>query len=110
MSERCPRLVHVYVNTLRGNESPHAIPVHCDGMYNNPRGMGETPFQPSTQTVYSFDENITSKHKIIKMMTNNKIYSKHLHLLDAGSRDYQYNPGVCGANLPMHHTIGDEFT
>ena len=24
--------------------------------------------------------------------------------------DQHCSPGVCGANLPMHHTIGDEFT
>lgn len=110
MSDRCHRLVDV--NTLRGYESPHAIPVQCDGMYNNPlySGVGETPFQPATQTVYSFAENVTSKHQIIKIVTKNKICSKHGHLLEEGSRDHQCNPGVCGVNLPMHHTIGDEFT
>ena len=35
MSQRCRQLVDV--NTLRGSDSPHAIPVQSDGMYNNPR-------------------------------------------------------------------------
>ena len=32
---RCHQLVDV--NTLRGSDSTHAIPVQSDGMYNNPR-------------------------------------------------------------------------
>ncbi|XP_062577982.1 uncharacterized protein LOC134239870, partial [Saccostrea cucullata] len=110
MSNRCRQLVDV--NTLRGSDSPHAIPVQCDGMYNNPlySGVGETPFQPATQTVYSFAENVTSKHQIVKMVTKNKICSKHGHLLEEGTANHQCSPGVCGANLPMQHTIGDEFT
>ena len=54
MRHSCHQLVDV--STLRGSDSPHAIPVQRDGMYNNPlySGVGETPFQPVTQTVYSF--------------------------------------------------------
>ena len=42
------------VNTRRGCESPNAVAVQCEGMYNNPlnSGVGETPFQLATQTVY----------------------------------------------------------
>ena len=111
MSHRCRQLVDV--NTLRGHESPHTISVQGDGMYNNPlySGVGETPFQPATQTVYSFAENVTSKHQIIKIVTKNKLCSKHGHLLGEGTVDHCCSPGgECGANLPMHHTIGDEFT
>lgn len=54
LSNRCHQLKEG--NTFRGNESPHAISVQCDAMYNNPlySGLGETPLQPATQTVYSF--------------------------------------------------------
>ena len=61
MSRRCRQLVVTI--RLRGSKYPHAIPVQCDGMYNNPlySGIVETPFQPATQTAYFFAENITSK-------------------------------------------------
>lgn len=110
MSRRCRQLVDV--NTIRGQESPQSIDVQCDGMYNNPlySGVGETPFQPATQTVYSVAENVTAKHQIIKLITKNKICSKHGHLRDAASANHSCSPGECGANLPMQHTIGDEFT
>lgn len=63
MSRRCRQLVDV--NTIRGHESPQSIDVQCDGMYNNPlySGVGETPFQPATQTVYSVAENVTKNTK-----------------------------------------------
>lgn len=110
MSRRCRQLVDV--NTVRGHESPQSIDVQCDGMYNNPlySGVGETPFQPATQTVYSVAENVTKKHQIIKLVTKNKICSKHSHLRDEESANHCCSPGECGANLPMQHTIGDEFT
>ena len=57
-----------------------------------------------------FAENVTKKHPIIKMVTNYNTCPKHCHLLDEGTADHHCSPGVCGANLPMHHTIGDEFT
>ena len=51
MSRRCRQLVDV--NTLRGCESPNAVAIQCDGIFYNPlySGVGETPFQPATQTV-----------------------------------------------------------
>ena len=66
-------------------------------------------FQSATQTVYSFAEDVTSKRLIIKMVTNNKICSKHDHLLDESDINHSC-PGVCGTNLPMQHTIGYEYT
>ena len=44
--------------------------------------------------------------------SKNKIYSKHGHLLDESDANHYCSPGsvVCGANLPMQHTIGDEYT
>ena len=100
------------VNILRGSDSPHAIPVQSDGMNNNPlySGKGETPFQPAIQTVYSFAKNVTNIHQIIKVITKNKICSKHCHLLDEGTINQHCSSKMCGANLPMQHTIGDEFT
>ena len=43
MSRRCRQLVDV--NTLRGCDSPNAVAVQFDGMYNNPlySGVGEKP-------------------------------------------------------------------
>uniref|UniRef100_K1Q240 Mutator-like transposase domain-containing protein n=1 Tax=Magallana gigas TaxID=29159 RepID=K1Q240_MAGGI len=110
MSRRCRQLADV--NPIRGQVSPQSIDVQCDGMYNNPlySGVGETPFQPATHTVYSVAENVTAKHQIIKLITKNKICSKHGHLRDAASANHSCSPGECGANLPMQHTIGDEFT
>ena len=92
MSHKCRQLVDV--NTLRGSDSPHAIPVQSDGMYNiyNPlySGVGETPFHPSTQTVYSFAENVTNKYQIIKVVTKNKLCSKHSHLLAEGTAEFTW--------------------
>ena len=44
MSRRCCQLVDII--RLRRSKSPHAIPVQCVGMYNNPlySGIGQTPF------------------------------------------------------------------
>ena len=107
---RCHQLVDV--NTLWGSDSPHATPVQSDGMYNNPlySGVGETPFQPATQTVYSFTKNVTNNHPIIEVVTKNRICSKHSHLLDEGTVDQHFSAWVCGANLPMQHTMGTSST
>ena len=55
---------------------------HMPSLYNNPlySGVGETPFQPATQTVYSIAENVTNKHQIIKVVPKNKICPKQSHL------------------------------
>ena len=45
-----------------------------------------------------------------KMVTKNKICSKHCHLLDESDAGHSCSPGICGATLPMQHTIGDEYT
>ena len=110
MSRWCRQLADI--NRLLGSKSPHAIPVQCDYMYNNPlySGIGKTQFQPATQTVYSFAEDVTSKRQIIKMVTKNTMCSKHGHLLDESNASHSCSPEVCGAILPMHHTTGDEYT
>ena len=43
------------------------------------------------------------------LVTKNKICSRHGHLFGKSYVDHSCSPGVCGANLPMQHTIGDEF-
>ena len=44
------------------------------------------------------------------MVTKKTICSKHGHLLDESNASHSCSPRVCGANLPMQHTIGDEYT
>ena len=44
------------------------------------------------------------------MVTKNTICSKHGHLLDESNASHSCSSVVCGANLPMQHTIGDEYT
>ena len=39
-----------------------------------------------------------------KLVTKNKICSKHSHILGEGTADHHCSSAVCGANLPMHHT------
>ena len=60
--------------------------------------------------VYFFAEDVTWKCQIIKIVTMNKICSKHDHLLDESDANHVCNPGVCGANLAMQHPIGDQYT
>ena len=83
------------VKTLWGRKSI-AIPILSDSMYNNTlySGVGETPFQSATQTVYSFAVNVTNKHQIIKVVTKNKICSRHDHSLDEGTADHHYIPDI----------------
>ncbi|XP_056003425.1 uncharacterized protein LOC130049607 [Ostrea edulis] len=108
MKKRCKKLVDI--NKLRGAKSPKTIGIQCDGMYNNPlySGVGETPFQPATQTVFSIAENVTSSHEIISLVTKNKICPKGQHLKNNPS--HVCTEQTCGANIPMAKNIGDEFT
>ena len=59
MNPRCHQLEDI--NRLCGSKSTHAIPVQCEGTYNNPlySEIGETLFQPAKQTVYTFAEDVT---------------------------------------------------
>ncbi|CAC5377616.1 unnamed protein product [Mytilus coruscus] len=85
-----------------------------DGMYNNPlnSGVGRTPFQPATQTVYTTAENITTDHNILSINIKNKLCSKHSSLeLDPDSgRLHAECTDECSANIPMVKSIGDEYT
>ena len=107
MSHRCHQLVYVNLSMSLKEVIPHMPSLHR-ALYNNllyREGEGDT----HTDTVYPCTENVTNKHQVIKVVTKNKTCSKHGHLLDKSSVDHHCSPGVCGANLPMHHTIGDEF-
>ncbi|XP_062621395.1 uncharacterized protein LOC134282986 [Saccostrea cucullata] len=108
MKERCKKLVNI--NKLRGAPNPNNIGIQCDGMYNNPlySGVGETPFQPATQTVFSLAEDVTSSHEIISLVTKNKICPEGQHLKNNPS--HVCTEQTCGANIPMTQNIGDEFT
>lgn len=104
----------VEINALRGKENPHAIKMQSDGVYNNPlySGVGRTPFQPATQTIYSGAENETEKHSILAINVKNKLCSKHSSLdvnKDSGRLHDQCNE-MCSANIPMVKSIGDEYT
>ncbi|CAC5371163.1 unnamed protein product [Mytilus coruscus] len=104
----------IEINKLRGKENPHAISVQMDGMYNNPlySGVGRTPFQPATQTVYTAAENETSKHNILALNIKNKLCSKHssLDVDNDSGRLHEDCTDECSANIPMVKSIGDEYT
>ena len=108
MSKRCNNLVNI--NKLRGVQNPNTVSIQCDGMYNNAlySGVGETPFQPATQTVFSIAENLTKNHDIVGLVTKNKICPMRQHLKDLPS--HTCSGEICGANIPMTQNIGDEFT
>jgi hypothetical protein len=75
------------------------------------RGVAETPFQPATQTVlFRWKCHIQAPNCKRHHKKNPKICAKHGHLLDEGDICHCSSSGGCGANLLMHHTIGDEFT
>lgn len=108
MKRRRQRLIQV--NKLRGLENPNEINVQCDGMYNNNiySGIGKTPFQPATQTVYSVAENETNNHDIIAIATKNKLCSHRNHL--KSDKSHKCFSEECSANIPFEKSIGDEFS
>lgn len=104
----------VEINRLRGKENPQTISIQMDGCYNNRlySGVGRTPFQPATQTVYTAAENETNEHMIIGINDKNKLCSKHSSLIldpDSGLLHAQCTE-ECSANIPMVKSIGDEYT
>lgn len=102
----------ITINELRAASNPNVIGIQSDGMYNNPlySGVGETPFQPATQTVYSIAENVTKKHQIISLVTKNKLCSRNQHLQSEIESDHVCSSETCGANIPMEQNIGDELS
>lgn len=109
MQKRRQNLIEI--NELRSASNPNVIGIQSDGMYNNPlySGVGETPFQPATQTVYSIAENVTKKHQIISLVTKNKLCSRNQHLQSENESDHVCSSEICGANIPMEQNIGDEL-
>ena len=92
------------VNALKGSDSPHVIPTQSK-LYNNllySEGVGGTLCTHSLKM-------LQTKHQIMKVVVKNKTYSKLSHLPDEVTAAYQCSLGESGADLSMHHTIGDEF-
>ena len=104
----------VDINRLRGKENPSEISLQTDGMYNNPlySGVGRTPFQPATQTIYSGAENETTKHNILAINIKNKLCSVHssLDVSEDSGKLHDKCTEECSANIPMVKSIGDEYT
>ena len=103
----------VEINRLRGKDNPESVSLQMDGMYNNPlySGVGRTPFQPATQTVYTAAENITTDHQILGINVKNKLCSCHSSLdvdPDSGQLHAECSED-CSANIPMVKSIGDEY-
>ncbi|CAC5426124.1 unnamed protein product [Mytilus coruscus] len=102
------------INCLRGKEDQNTISVQMDGMYNNLlySGVGRTPFQPATQTVYTSAENITTDPNIFSITINNKLCSKHSSLevdSDSGCL-YAECTDECSADISIVKSIRHEHT
>ena len=104
----------IEINKLRGKENPNQISLQTDGMYNNPlySGVGRTPFQPATQTIYSGAENETTEHGILSLIKKNKLCSTHpsLDIDEDSGRLHNECTEDCSANISMAKSIGDEYT
>ena len=94
------------VNKLRGR-SENEIDTQSDGFYLNNyyTGVGETPYAPSTQTVYTTAENQTEERQIIDVRTKSKLCSLgKFHVSEA-----EVMACRCTANIPIQQNIGDEY-
>ena len=104
MQERRKTLIDI--NKYRNQTNPNAIDIEGDGIFNNKlySGVGKTPFQPSTQTVYMVAENSTPDKQIIACAAKNKLCSQHgRHEGTCGEAS-----SSCTANIKMTDTIGNE--
>ena len=99
----CQGLRHL--NTLR-RKNPAAVIIQAGGCYNNAlySGVGKTPFQPSTQTIYLFAENETDRNQIINLKTISKLCPKRRNGLNIEC----HQVGKCFANIAMATSIGNE--
>jgi hypothetical protein len=70
MQERRKKLLNL--NKIRGFDESHPISVSGHARYNNrlKSGVGKTPFQPATQSVYCISENETPNKDIICVLSN----------------------------------------
>jgi len=112
MKERRKHLIDI--NKLRGKKNLHSVSVQMDGMYNSRlyAGVGRTPFQPATQTIYTVAENETTDHNILSINTKNKLCSTHssLEIEPDSGRLHNECTNECSANIPMVKSIGDEYS
>ena len=104
MQQRCKTLLKA--NRYRNETNDRAIDVEGDGIYNNKlySGVGKTPFQPSTQMVYTLAENSTPEKQIIACATKSKLYSQNGR--HEGTCEEAGSP--CTANIQMTDTFGNE--
>jgi hypothetical protein len=77
MQERRQKLLNL--NKIRGFDESHPISVSGDARYNNrlESGVGKTPFQPTTQSVYCISENDCMKAQVCLLT---RITHVHLRL------------------------------
>jgi 1,6-anhydro-N-acetylmuramate kinase len=89
----------------------HPISVLGDARYNNrlESGVGKTPFQPATQSVYCISENETPHKDIICVNIDNMLCDT-AQLMRAKGRNVKCpnHRGICTANLDRTDVIGNE--
>jgi len=101
------------MNVAKGLDADTPVAVESDCRYNNPlnSGAGKTPFQPGTQVVNTFCENLSPEKEIIALNIKNKLCKTAQLLKNRGERVTCPNhPGHCSANISMDTSIGDEYT
>ena len=98
-------------NKIRGFDESHPISVSGDARYNNrlESGVGKTPFQPATQSVYCISENETHNKDIICVNIDNMLCDT-AQLMRAKGRNVKCpnHRGICTANLDRTDVIGNE--
>jgi hypothetical protein len=109
MQERRQKLLNL--NKIRGFDESHPISVSGDARYNNrlESGVGKTPFQPATQSVYCISENETPNKDIICVNIDNMLCDT-AQLMRAKGRNVKCpnHRGICTANLDRTDVIGNE--
>ena len=118
MKERCKKITEL--NMKKGLPADAPISIEGDCRYNNPlySGVSKTPFQPSSQAVYTVCQNVTANKQILALSTPNKLcqtdavnagklgtdLSPTCHKPDSDGK----HPGHCSSTIAAHHSIGDE--
>lgn len=109
MQNRREKLLEL--NEIRGFEKTHPISVSGDCRYNNrlESGVGNTPHQPATQSVYCLVENETPNRDVISMNIDNMLCDTAKYPRSKGETvTCPDHPGRCTANLKRTDVIGDE--
>lgn len=110
MNERLGYLVHLS-HIVTGQNICNPIACEGDARYNNylSSGVGKTPYQPATQAVYTFSENVTPAKRIVGLVTKNKLCRRAEYLQSHGKQvTCPKHDGHCSANLQPTDSIGDE--